>query len=252
MTETAWTLGTDPRAMLEHVRQIPRVGRAKGRKHFLLAVACGRLVWSRITDERMRRVVRWAEAFADDNQDPNEWAEIVAIAQHVFENAYEAGGGRDQPITGDFAIALATHRLTQKIPLFAASAFLHASQGADGRNPTGAATIRDIFGNPFRPVAFDPSWRTSTVIALARQIYASGDFSAMPILADALQDAGCNSPDVLDHCRSSEPHARGCWCLDLLLGEPGLETANQSTHSETRPATVRNPAGHVARPPEPR
>ena len=76
---------------------------------------------------------------------------------------------------------------------------------------------RDIFGNPFRPVALDPSWLTSTVAALAEGIYADRAFDQTPILADALQDAGCDSADILTHCR--DPHAthvRGCWVIDLL------------------------------------
>ncbi|AMV27755.1 hypothetical protein VT84_25360 [Gemmata sp. SH-PL17] len=79
--------------------------------------------------------------------------------------------------------------------------------------------IRDIFGNPFRPVALSPSWRTSTVVALASQMYGSRDFSATPVLADALQDAGCDSADVLDHCRNNGPHVRGCWVVDPVLGK---------------------------------
>jgi len=81
------------------------------------------------------------------------------------------------------------------------------------------AYLRDTFGNPFRSVAFDPAWRTSTVVALAEQMYDSRDFSAMPILADALQDAGCDSDDILAHCRGDGPHVRGCWVVDLVLGK---------------------------------
>ncbi len=81
-----------------------------------------------------------------------------------------------------------------------------------------SSIVRDIFGNPFRPVAFSPEWRTSTAIAVAQQMYKSRDFSAMPILADALQDAGCDSGDVLAHCRGPGPHVRGCWVVDLVLG----------------------------------
>jgi len=79
--------------------------------------------------------------------------------------------------------------------------------------------LRDIFGNPFRPAAIDPSWLTSTVVALARGIYEERAFDRMPILADALQDAGCDNEDVLGHCRGPEPHVRGCWVVDLLLGK---------------------------------
>lgn len=63
------------------------------------------------------------------------------------------------------------------------------------------------------------SWLTSDVLALARQMYESRDFSAMPILADALQDAGCDNPDVLNHCREPGVHVRGCWVVDLVLGK---------------------------------
>jgi hypothetical protein len=76
----------------------------------------------------------------------------------------------------------------------------------------------DIFGNPFRPVVFDPEWRTSTAVALAQQMYESRDFSPMPILADALQDAGCDNADILNHCREPNGvHVRGCWVVDLVL-----------------------------------
>jgi hypothetical protein len=70
-----------------------------------------------------------------------------------------------------------------------------------------------------RPTAFSPSWRTDTVTALARQMCESRDFSALPILADALQDAGCDNAEILDHCRDPGPHVRGCWVVDLVLGK---------------------------------
>ena len=82
-----------------------------------------------------------------------------------------------------------------------------------------ADRLRDILGNPFRPVVFSPEWRTSTTVALAQGMYDARDLSAMPILADALQDAGCDSDDILDHCRGPGPHVRGCWVVDLVLGK---------------------------------
>jgi hypothetical protein len=89
------------------------------------------------------------------------------------------------------------------------------------RGPQLAHTLLlDIFGNPFRPVAFDPAWSTDTAVALARQMYDSREFGAMPILADALQDAGCEDEQVLNHCRdATAPHVRGCWVCDLVLGK---------------------------------
>ena len=79
--------------------------------------------------------------------------------------------------------------------------------------------MRELVGNPFRPVTFSPSWRTSTAVALAAQMYEARDFSAMPILADALQDAACTNDDILDHCRGPGQHVRGCWVVDLVLGK---------------------------------
>jgi hypothetical protein len=80
--------------------------------------------------------------------------------------------------------------------------------------------VRDVVGNPFRPAAFTPEWRTDTVVAIARGMYESRDFSAMPILADALQDAGCENEDILNHCRNpGQVHVRGCWVVDLVLNK---------------------------------
>ncbi|WP_232069842.1 hypothetical protein [Gemmata massiliana] len=79
--------------------------------------------------------------------------------------------------------------------------------------------LRDVVGNPFRPVTFDSSWLTSTVSALAAGIYTESAFDRLPILADALQDAGCDNEDILTHFRSDGPHVKGCWALDLVLGK---------------------------------
>jgi len=70
-----------------------------------------------------------------------------------------------------------------------------------------------------RTAILDPAWLTSTVVSLAEGIYAERAFDRLPILADALQDAGCENTDVLDHCRGPGPHVRGCWVVDLVLGK---------------------------------
>jgi hypothetical protein len=82
-----------------------------------------------------------------------------------------------------------------------------------------ADILRDIIGNPFRSISLDPRWLTSTVVEIAQAIYRERAFDKMPILADALMDAGCDSEDILNHCRSDRPHVRGCWVVDLLLGK---------------------------------
>jgi hypothetical protein len=81
------------------------------------------------------------------------------------------------------------------------------------------ALLSDIFGNPFRPVALNPAWRTANVTALAESIYTDRAFDRLPILADALEDAGCDNAEILNHCRAGGVHVRGCWVVDLVLGK---------------------------------
>jgi hypothetical protein len=77
--------------------------------------------------------------------------------------------------------------------------------------------LRDIFGNPVRPAAIEPSWRTPAVLGLAEAIYEEREVGLLPILADALLDAGCLHADLLDHLRGPGPCVRGCWAVDALL-----------------------------------
>jgi hypothetical protein len=86
---------------------------------------------------------------------------------------------------------------------------------------TVCALLRDVFGNPFRRVTVDPVWLTwndGTVVKLAEGIYGDRGFDRLPVLADALEEAGCQDADILGHCRRAGPHVRGCWIVDLLTG----------------------------------
>ena len=86
-----------------------------------------------------------------------------------------------------------------------------------------ARLLREQLGNPFRPYHLEPAWLTETVLALTAAIEAERAFDRMPILADALEDAGCDDRPMLDHLRGPGPHAVGCWVLDLILNrEPEL------------------------------
>jgi len=85
--------------------------------------------------------------------------------------------------------------------------------------PADVLLVKDIFGNPYRPITLNSSWLTSTVLALANGIYSEKAFDRMPILADALQDAGCDNEEILQHCRGPGVHVRGCWVVDKLLAK---------------------------------
>jgi anti-anti-sigma factor len=85
---------------------------------------------------------------------------------------------------------------------------------------TAAHVVSEFFGELVRPVAFDPAWRTDTAVTLAKQMRDGGEFGAMPILADALQDAGCEDEHLLMHCRdATQPHTRACWACALVLAQ---------------------------------
>jgi hypothetical protein len=82
-----------------------------------------------------------------------------------------------------------------------------------------AQALRDVFGNPFRPVSIESSWRTSSVLALATAIASDHDYARLPVLADALEDAGCTDHRILDHCRREKGHVRSCWVVELVTGK---------------------------------
>jgi hypothetical protein len=82
--------------------------------------------------------------------------------------------------------------------------------------------VSDLFADHLEEVRLDPAWlawQQGTARAIAQRIYDADDFADLPVLADALQDAGCDEPIVLDHCRNRKPHVRGCWVVDWCLGK---------------------------------
>ena len=210
MTEEEWLACAQP-------EQIFRSMQAGGsvRKRRLFAVACCRLVFDWLIDNRSREAVNVAESFADG-----------VASFHQLDRAYDHAFRAQGVVGGEPARAatrVALERLTDA-DLSDLSARIALSFGAQGGTEwcecrkLQADIVRDIFGNPFRPVTFSPDWCTGAAVALARTMYESRDFSAMPILADALQDAGCDEDTVLEHCRRPGEHVRGCWVVDRVLG----------------------------------
>jgi hypothetical protein len=179
-----------------------------GRKGRLLLVACCRLCGERLA-EGSRRAVEVGERWADGLATVGEFkkarlaADVAAQLRHQSEHR-----------TYSLAAAMTAHATVFGEP--GPDDFSRAVQLL--RPAFAAGLLRDIFGSSIRPVSFAPEWRTDTVLALARQMYESREFGAMPILADALQDAGCDNDDILNHCRdATRPHVRGCWVVDLVL-----------------------------------
>ncbi|VTU01900.1 Uncharacterized protein OS=Sorangium cellulosum (strain So ce56) GN=sce5710 PE=4 SV=1 [Gemmataceae bacterium] len=221
MTEAAWLAAA---AIDRTVREFA-LKHLSDRKRRLFACACCRRVWDVLGHDDLRRGVEAAELHADGLLNKR----ALAAAREAVDRHTGAQDARDFHALA-VKWALERHR---QFPL-CSSQYASEALAASGRRKFWSAAyqravaaeqaeqvvlLRDVVGNPFRPVAFAAEWRTSTAVALAQEMYESRDFGAMPILADALQDAGCDSGDVLDHCRAAAPHVRGCWVVDLVLGK---------------------------------
>jgi hypothetical protein len=208
MTVDEWDACDDPATLLEAVRE-----RASDRKLRLFACECCRQLWHLLPDDADRHAVDVAERVAEGVASNAERKAALRAATGMAYFALMADIG--QAVNG-----VRVHAGLGIVRPIASPGDVQTWQAAPELLYTPhRELLRDIFGNPFRPVAFDPAWRTSTAVALAKGIYADRAFDRLPILADALQDAGCENADVLDHCRGLGPHARGCWVVDLVLGK---------------------------------
>jgi hypothetical protein len=117
--------------------------------------------------------------------------------------------------------AMHTPEVIAGLPPPLQSAMRQYSERSAATGASAADLLRCIAGDPFRPAAFDARWRTPDAVALARAAHDGRAFDGMPVLADALMDAGCTDERVLAHLRDPGPHARGCWVLDAVLGLRG-------------------------------
>jgi hypothetical protein len=220
MTELDWLDCTDPAAMLDSLR-----GQVSERKLRLFAVACCRRSGAQIRNWRVREGVEVAERLADGEVAPEElWATVALVREGKKATAWSP--------PQEYAARAVLFALSEgPVPWvegpagWAVEALRCATDSAVSANPAGreaeqrgqADLLRDLFGNPFHPLTVPPPWRTPDVTALAVGIYADRAFDRLPILADALEEAGCSDSAILRHARGPGPHGRGCWLVDLLL-----------------------------------
>lgn len=201
MTEAEWFAAKSPIPLLPHVAEARHT-----RKLRLFFCACF----------RARERTKWIEGRFEIDRAAAElvesWADGLVEQNDVFATGLITGRNIGLfPNDGELRHRAAEAGITKNDPPYTASVAEQIIR---------AGLLREIFGNPFHPAAFYIEWRTDTVMSLARQMYDAHEFSAAPILADALQDAGCDSDDILNHLRgTSAQHVRGCWALDLVLGK---------------------------------
>lgn len=244
MTESQWLTCTDPTPMLEFLR-----GKASDRKLRLFAAGCCRLVWHLLPREASKKAIELLEQLADRPMSEQMRAEGHAAAYQAAGDigaAYRESRRDTEPSATDYQTVWKHLRAANAVTLSLVSNALEAAIGGSTRVAMATAIERhgnvddanrlmqvlreesvpharllvDIFGPfPFRPVTLSPLLLTSSVTNLAQAIYDERAWDRLPILADALEEAGCDNDEVLAHCRAATPHVRGCWVVDLVLGK---------------------------------
>ena len=227
MTEIEWFDCTDPTPMLEFLRANEKIMERRLRQ---FAIGCCCRVWHLMPNEG-KQLIEVVERFAEGKLIRRQRDAAVATfrAAHgrfgantpILRAAYRCKNMSIDAFTANIVgenIAVAAGNAVGEIATH--SAICNAAYSAERAGQ--ATLIRCIFGNPFRPVTVNPgwlNWNDGTIPRIAQAIYEERAFDRMPILADALEDADCDNADILAHCRSEEPHNRGCWLVDLLLGK---------------------------------
>jgi hypothetical protein len=234
MTESEWQSCTDPKTMLGLLH-----GKASDRKLRLFSAARCRLFRPDWDDQwATREAVDAAEQLSDglcpagqlarfhrpweDFIRDVSWGTMDPTGSSTVLPPYRLGQLLEQAVSSPGAGSAARDVLYDDLQSY------YGGNWKDGRQERRAEChlLHEVFGNPFRPVTAAPAWQTPDVVALARAAYEQRelpagtlDTSRLAVLADALDDAGCDQPDLLAHLRSPGPHVRGCWAVDLLLGK---------------------------------
>jgi hypothetical protein len=213
MTEEEWRTCETPQAMLQWLQE-KAIG--TDRKYRLAACAFARRVWRRLMREPSAQdaivlMEKFADGLATEGERYNAWRGSWGNWGSVDEIPYDSSSAESQAVAW-----ILTQDARDAVRLVIA-------QSPDTQSQP--ALLRCIFGSPGRPVTLNPAWLTPTVSALALTVYQKRSLPSghlgkdrLAILADALEDAGCQDPQILEHCRGKGPHVRGCWCVDLLTG----------------------------------
>lgn len=209
MTQSEWLVSLDPQQVFQNLK-----GKPSARKFRLFAAGCCRHFWDQLTDERSRAAVEFAERYADNEVISAEAMTVEGLAVEVVDSTRQFG----QNTTNDAAACAATC-----LALWASASWGAFQLVRWGERLVGRSLLNKLLGCvfrvPYHRIDFQPAWRTDAAVGLAHSIYADRAFDRLPILADALQDAGCEDEAVLAHCRGDGPHVRGCWVVDLVLGK---------------------------------
>jgi hypothetical protein len=237
MTEAEWLAHERPREMLAWLQSPPAVGMGPGglvptagpaseRKLRLFACACCRDAWGLLTEERSRLAVTATERFADGLASDEERDAAWMASRHAIDDArLDARDAARMPW-----LAAQVRDYAQRV-----DDVLHRHETAAGGRAAPhmagsaikqfqAVALRDIVGNPFcrRPSLGHQAEAAAVALAAYRERHLPGghlDAVRLAVLADALEEGGCDDGPLLAHLRGPGPHWRGCWAVDLVLGK---------------------------------
>jgi hypothetical protein len=215
MTEVEWRTCTDPERMLEFIWS-----RVSERKRRLFVCACCRYFWE-LLPQKSRQAIEVAERCVEGLASDAERADLLEAAHQAVEDMVA-----EQRFQEAALATQARYALLGPGPFASGvtrwETLSHEVYFPDGHgNPVRPGLVREVF-NPFQPVAVDLGWLTGNgarVRQVAEAIYQEGRFTDLPILADALEEAGCTEHAILSHCHQASEHVRGCWVLDLILSK---------------------------------
>jgi hypothetical protein len=238
MTADEWETSNDAIEMLRAVRGRWRNQDALRRRLTRYYIACARALSPLIPQDASRRAIEVKErhldgSATDDELSRAEWnAEAAAFFldyncdPEVIEQWGRAVDALPPAVLAeiihtDDARVLRSRTLLARAAYFVDSVVCYPYCNLKRPSPEhapvlSAPLLRCVFANPLRPVTFEARWRTADVMGLARGIYEEREFDRLPLLGDALMDAGCQDEQVLGHCQS-EGRVRGCWVVDLVL-----------------------------------
>jgi hypothetical protein len=227
MTDAEWLACIDPEPLLHFL-----VGRFSERKLLLLKIACCHRISHLLPDRRSKNALVAAEQHAEGHVGQQDMLAAARGARQALEKLRRtiARTSTSSIFASDAAANLLSHPPSGTVAFVARAAAnavsvtlfpgeIHDETRRTVEKIAQVALFRDIAGNPFRPMIIAPARLSSSVVRIARSIYDDRRFENMPILADALEDAGCHDTDILNHCRQPGEHVRGCWVVDLLLGK---------------------------------
>jgi hypothetical protein len=221
MTEEKWLTRNDPDTLLQFVGP-----RASSRKLRLFACACCRRIWDLLTDPVHRHAVETSERYADRLATRAELKEARANAWKCGSRVHVGPARAAAPRGMLREASLAADEIRGVLYARACAGLVPEDQVQAGHTAdtseraAQSALLRDVIGNPFRVAEVDPAWlrwQQGTVVRIAQTIYEQRRFADLPILADALEEAGCTDAAILAHCRQGGEHVPGCWVVDLLL-----------------------------------